>query len=81
MHVYNKGGLLFQVGLCMYLVQDSVGFLRVVLWALYFYVYDLPDVIQSSLWLFADNSKIFRSITSVEDSNYITEVNNYACMQ
>ena len=78
MHVYNKGGLLLQVGLCMYLVRDSVGFLRVVLWALYFYVYDLPDVVQSSLWLFADNS---RSITSIEDSNYITEVNNYACMQ
>ena len=70
MHVYNKGGLLFQVGLCMYLVRDSVGFLRVVLWALYFYVHDLPDVVQSSLWLFADNSKIFRSITSIEDSNY-----------
>ena len=58
-----------------------MGFLRVVLWALYFYVHDLPDVIQSSLWLFADNSKTFRSITSIEDSNYITEVNNYACMQ
>ena len=37
-------------------------------------------MVQSSLWLFADNSKIFRSITSIEDSNYITEVNNYACM-
>ena len=32
------------------------------------YVNDLPDEVQSSLWLFADDSKMFRSITTVEDS-------------
>ena len=29
---------------------------------------DLPDMVQSSMWLFSDDSKIFRSIASIEDS-------------
>ena len=32
------------------------------------YVNDLPEVVQSKLWMFADDTKIYRTISSNEDS-------------
>ena len=37
------------------------------------YVNDLPEVVTSNLWMFADDSKIYRTITSDEDINRLQE--------
>ena len=37
------------------------------------YVNDLPEVVTSNLWMFADDSKIYCTITSDEDINRLQE--------
>ena len=47
--------------------QDSV--LGPVLFIIY--VNDLPEVVQSKLWMFADDTKIYHTISSNEDSTLL----------